>query len=213
MIFSKLYEHLKNKYIRFLGYFKKRKLKTEDFSIISNNCFGGIFYRDNAIPYKSPTCGIVIMAEDYIKFIYNLDYYLSIDSMEQLSVEQSKYKDFLDDIKYTGLIGKLDDIEIILMHYNNFNEAVDKWNRRKKRINKDRIIYKFNDQNLCTYEHLKKFAEFPAKNKICFTAKKYDNIETIQMKEYENMDYVQKDTNERHYKKYFDFYKYINERF
>ena len=48
-------------------------------------------------------------------------------------------------------------------------EINEKLNRRSKRINWNNIIYKFNDQNLCTYNELKKFDEFPAKNKICFT--------------------------------------------
>ena len=147
------------------------------------------------------------IGEEYIKFIYNLKYYINSE-LTFITIEDSKYKDYLKKIKYSGIIGKVDDVEICFLHYKSEREAYDKWNRRKKRINWDNILYKFNDQNNCTYNDLKKFEEFSAKNKICFTAKKYDEFKTIQLKEYEKYDYVLDDI--KKYKKYVNIYKYIN---
>jgi len=203
-------EKLKKQYFKITGAIKNKKLKSKDITIISNNCFGGIFYRDNALEYRTPTCGLFFMAEEYIKFIYNLDHYLSIDEITEIKCEDSKYKEYLNEIQYNGIIGKIEDLEIMFLHYDNIEEAKEKWNRRKKRINKEKIIFKFNDQNLCTHAHLQKFNEFDAKNKICFTAKKYDDIDSIQLEQYKNNEFVIKDANERDYKKYFDIYKYIN---
>jgi uncharacterized protein (DUF1919 family) len=203
---------LKKIYFKSIGKIKNCKLKCKDFTIISNNCFAGIFYRNNNLPYNSPTCGLFIMPSDYIKFIYNMKEYLSLD-MEELKIENSKYLDYLKKINYNGVIGKLNDIEIMFLHYDNFEEVKNVWNRRKNRINYDKIIYKFNDQNLCTYEDLKKFNDFKADNKICFTAKKYDEFNTIELKQFENEEYVLSDVNEKDYKKYIDMYKYINDRF
>lgn len=45
-------------------------------------------------------------------------------------------------------IGKLDDIEVVFLHYKSEEEAYQKWNRRKKRINYNNLIFKFNDMNL-----------------------------------------------------------------
>ena len=203
-------EKLKKQYFKITGKIKNKKLKSKDITIISNNCFGGIFYRDNALEYRTPTCGLFFMAEEYIKFIYNLDHYLSIDEIIEIKCEDSKYKDYLSEIQYNGIIGKIEDLEIMFLHYDNIEEAREKWNRRKKRINKEKMIFKFNDQNLCTHAHLQKFNEFDAKNKICFTAQKYDDIDSIQLEQYKNNEFVIKDANERDYKKYFDIYKYIN---
>ena len=136
-------EKLKKQYFKIIGAIKNKKLKSKDVTIISNNCFGGIFYRDNALEYRTPTCGLFFMAEEYIKFIYNLDYYLSIDEITEIKCEDSKYKDYLMEIQYNGIIGKIEDLEIMFLHYDNIEEAREKWNRRKKRINKEKIIFKF----------------------------------------------------------------------
>ena len=96
------------------------------------------------------------------------------------------------------------------MHYTDIKEVNEKWNRRSKRINWNNIIYKFNDQNLCTYKELKEFDDFKAKNKICFTAKKYKDLNTIQLKKYEKYEYVLSDTRPKDYKEELDIYDYIN---
>ena len=207
-----LKENIKSLYFKITGSIKKRKLKCKNFTIISNNCFGGVFYRNNNLEYMSPTCGLFIMPKDYIKFIYNLKEYLKLELVE-IQYSQSKYYEYLKQIKYSGTIGKLNDIEIMFLHYDDFNEAKQKWDRRKKRINYYNIIYKFNDQNGCTYEDLAMFENFEAKNKLCFTAKKYDKINSIVFLQYEKSGYLANDTSERIYKKYIDMYKYINERF
>ena len=72
------------------------------------------------------------------------------------------------------------------------------------------MVFKFSDQNLCTYKHLKKFDEFPAKHKICFTAKKYDDINTIQLKKYRSKIFVQNDSKKSDYRRYFNIYKFLN---
>ena len=195
-------------YKKTIGNFNNKRLKNKDISIISNNCWGGIFCRNNNLQYLSPTCGLFFIGKEYIKFIYNMRYYLK-KNLNFISINDSKYYDYLKKIQYKGLIGKLDDLEICFLHYNSEDEAIEKWNRRKERINYNKIIYKFNDQNMCTYEDLKKFNEFKANNKICFTAKKYEEFDTIQVKEYEKYEYVLDDI--KSYKKYFNFYKFINE--
>lgn len=148
------------------------------------------------------------IAEEYIKFIYNLKYYIESD-IEFIEIEDSKYSDYLKKIQYPGLIAKIKDIEICFLHYSSKEEAIKKWNRRKARINWDNIVYKFNDQNLCSYSHLKKFMEFKANKKICFTSKKYAELDTVQIKKYERYEYVLDDI--KSYKKYIDIYRFLND--
>ncbi len=211
--YENLQKKLKTKLIHIIGKYKQKKLKCKDFTIISNNCFAGVFYRNNALEYKSPTCGLFIMPKDYIKFIYNLKSYLNIE-LKEISLEESNYSSYLKEINYKGTIGRLDDIEIMFLHYKDFKEASKKWERRKNRINYDKIIYKFNDQNGCTYDDLLMFYNFDAKNKLLFTAKRYDDLENaIIFSEFENDGYVLNDSKESIYSKYIDMYQYINERF
>lgn len=198
-------EKIKNTYY----YFLKKRIKNENFTIISNNCFGSVIYKNLKIQYKSPTCGLFFMPEDYIKFIYNLKKYLD-KSVEKLSINDSKYSDYLKKIKYDAPIGKIDDIEIFFLHYKSFDEAIEKWNRRKSRIVWNNIIYKFNDQNQCGYSELEAFDKFIADKKICFTAKKYNDINTIQLKQFENYESVLSDTKYMDYKNYVDIFELIN---
>ena len=203
-------KRLKDIYYKYTGIFKQKKLKNKNFSIISNNCFGGIIYRNNHLLYNSPTCGLFFMAPEYIKFIYNIRKYINDVEIEEVKIENSKYFQYLKEKNYTGIIGKIVSIEICFLHYTDIKEVNEKWNRRSKRINWNNIIYKFNDQNLCTYKELKEFDDFKAKNKICFTAKKYKDLNTIQLKKYEKYEYVLSDTRPKDYKEELDIYDYIN---
>lgn len=67
-------------------------------------------------------------AEEYIKFIINLKYYLSL-KLEIITYEDSKYKDILvrKNQKHC-LIGKLNDVEFVLLHYRNADEAIENGN-------------------------------------------------------------------------------------
>ena len=70
-------------------------------------------------------------------------------------------------------IGKIGDVEIAFLHYHSEQEAKEKWERRCSRINWDKLIIKFNDQNECTEEHVKAFSELPYKNKLFFTIREW----------------------------------------
>jgi uncharacterized protein (DUF1919 family) len=115
------------------------------------------------------------MAEDYIKFIYNIKDYINL-TLEFIEPSKTKYIDYFKNHNKFGEypIGKLGDIEIHFLHYKSEKEAFQKWNRRVKRINWNKVIFKFNDQNLCTPELIEKFSKLQVQNKICFTSKEYN---------------------------------------
>ena len=73
---------IKNFVIKIRAPFKRIGLKNKDYSIISNNCWGGVVSRDRGIKYNSPTCGLFFYAKDYLKFLSNLDYYLNSEMTE-----------------------------------------------------------------------------------------------------------------------------------
>ncbi|MGG1566956.1 DUF1919 domain-containing protein [Peribacillus frigoritolerans] len=168
---------IRKKYIEKTAKIRKKSLKVRDFTIISNNCWGGFIYQSYEISYNSPTIGLYFMADDYLKFVADLPKYLITD-LEFVDPESSIYYDQLKNDKVFGSypISKLNDIEIIFLHYKSKEEAFEKWTRRCKRINWDKMLVKFNDQNGCTEEHLNIFEKLPIKNKICFTSKEYKNL-------------------------------------
>ena len=150
----------------------RKKIKNRDFTIISNNCWGGHAYRYFDREYSSPTVGLYFRAADYVKFVYNLRYYMSLD-LKFIPLEGSGHE---ATIRKSGKgcvpIGVLDDIHIIFLHYKSEEEAYEKWNRRRERMNFDNIIIKFSNLGPASEEVLKKFSELPFKNKFLIINRK-----------------------------------------
>lgn len=111
---------------RVLSRIVKKQLDLSEISLISMNCIGGIIYHDTHQKFLSPTVNLFFTPKDFLKFVENLDYYLSIVP----TVENGG--------KYP--IGRLGDITLYFMHYKSADEALSKWEERKKRINRDKIF-------------------------------------------------------------------------
>ena len=178
--FNKLIETLKIKfrrrYIHLTANIRKRKIKSYNFTIISNNCWAGFVYQSYDIPYNTPTLGMFFVADDYIKFLSNLEHYLSISNFEEVFPKDSKWYNELKDVSHYGEypIARLDDIELHLLHYESVKDAEEAWNRRVKRINRDRMLVKFSEMNGCTEKNIVDFQNLKFRNKICFISKKYE---------------------------------------
>lgn len=166
---------MRKTYFRFTGSYRQKKLKNTDFTIISNNCWGGSIYESYGLIKQSPTVGMYFMADEYLRFVSNLQYYLCQCDIEFISPEEARYLDFYSGnlpVKYP--IARLGDVEIAMMHFHSEEEARAKWERRCKRINWDRLLVKMNDQNGCTAEQAKAFGALPYANKVFFTVKDLD---------------------------------------
>ena len=158
---------------------RQKKLIGRDFTIISNNCWGGMIYESYNLPKNSPTVGLFFFAEDYICFLENLKEFVEAP-LEFISPEDSKWKarrELVNDKRFGNYpIGQLSigggTIEVFFLHYHSEAEAQEKWERRCKRINWNRLLVKFNDQNGATQETLDAFLKIPY-NKLFFTCKKW----------------------------------------
>lgn len=162
---------------------RARKLNRRSFTIISNNCWGGMIYESYGLIKQSPTVGLFFMADDYIKFIKNLKSNVSAE-LRFIPPEKSKwYSEVRSDPRYGSYpVGILNnDIEIFFLHYHSEEEAESKWRRRCERINWSNLIIKFNDQNGCTRENVLDFLSTDFSNKLFFTVKNWsiDDTNTI----------------------------------
>lgn len=141
----------------------KTALRNEGFSIISQNCIGGVFYHDMEMEFLSPTINLFIPQPDFIYFVLNLEQYLSMELKIRWGEEYP--------------IGKLGNITIYFMHYRSCTEAEKAWNKRKKRVNFQKIIVLSTDRegfDDTVFEQWKKI-KYP---KVLFTAlEKYAHIE------------------------------------
>ena len=165
-------------YINKTSKIRKKAIKNDEFTIIANNCWAGFVYQSYGFKYNTPTIGMFFIAEDYIKFISNLKYYLSIEKIDFINPSDSKWYEDLKSKDNFGTypIGKIEDIEIHFLHYKTKEDAQEKWNKRKQRINYNSILYKFSEMNLCTEKDIKDFQNLNLKNKICFISNKYKNL-------------------------------------
>ena len=149
-------------------YLKKERLrlKNKDITLISNNCNGGVLLHELGIRFNSPFVNMNIPAKDYIKYLSRLDYYNSLTPTFDESLNK----------KYP--VGKLDDITIEFIHYNSNEEAVSKWEERKKRMNKQNLFIIFTEQTDCSEALVEEFDRLPFKNKVVFTYRQYEHLKS-----------------------------------
>lgn len=81
--------------------FKRIGLHNRNFSLISNNCWGGHIYDLYGLQYKTHTIGLLIPPKDYIKFLSNLEFYLK-QNLIQISYNQSHISELLVKRKNEG---------------------------------------------------------------------------------------------------------------
>lgn len=160
------YEGLRLKILKYwrlgLANYRKKQLKSTNFTIISNNCWGGMIYESYNLPKESPTVGMFFIAKDYIEFLSDLKGYVN-GKLTFISPTKSRWKDIpqISEDKRFGSypVGVLSNgknsIEIFFLHYHSEQEVREKWERRVKRINWNKLLVKFNDQNGCTETEVK----------------------------------------------------------
>lgn len=194
------------------------KLNNTDFTIISNNCWGGIAYEYFGLLKQSPTIGGYFFAEDYLRFITHLEDYINME-IEIISLEESRHKkEIINSGTPNAIIGRLSNdselqpVEIIFLHYKNKNIVIDKWNRRKERINYNNLIFKFSFQNGCTKEQLEIFDKLQLSGKKIMFINKAEDLKNYSCAVYYHgfEDNSQIDNDTFYWNRYFDVIKFIN---
>ena len=110
----------------------RARLKNKDVSLICSNCAGGILYHWLGLKFNSPFINLYMTGEDYIKTLENWEDFLNTEIVEDTNADKI----------YPVGIGHLG-VKIHFMHYATFDEAIEKWNQRKARINPDNTAFMF----------------------------------------------------------------------
>ncbi len=139
---------------------RRRRLKNNDFSILSANCCGTFIYHDLGLPFTSPTINLTIEMDDFVKMAGSLKWYMGQKLMQAEDRAQHP-------------VGMLGDVKVHFIHYQTFEEAARKWEERKTRINWDNLFVVGTDKDGCTYETIRRFEKLPYKNKVIFTHVRY----------------------------------------
>ena len=160
---------IKDTIIRVRAPIKRIGLENMDFSILANNCWGGIVSRDRHLPYNSPTCGTYFFSKDYLRFLSEPRRYLETELEEVPFAKSAHAEEVFAKEGREVLIGRMGDAEVVLLHYPTFAEAKEKWDRRKARIRWDNLLVKYSDQNGFASEDFETFRALPFRNKLFLT--------------------------------------------
>lgn len=146
----------------------RRELKNHDFSILCNNCNGGVISHDLGLRFNSPTVNLFFAGDGFYTFCEDLKYYLN----QPLVAQPSRKSGAIEYPVFSLGIGERK-IELHFLHYHSYREAVELWERRKKRFNPENyfIVMAFFDK--ADEERIKRFEELPHKNKIIFTERNF----------------------------------------
>ncbi len=205
--FKKIKISLRERLNPFLAPIRRIGIDTS-FTIISNNCWGGHVYRYFGLNYSSPTVGLYIFSEDYIRLLKDLKHYFETP-LQIIPIEQSRYKEILVKKGQTNVpIGLLGDVEIVFLHYKSPEEAITKWNRRVKRVNYENLIVKYSEMNLFTEKTLRQFDDLPYRNKVMFVTRRRGYQSEILFKYYKGANEIPDDTT--YFRRYVNLRKLVN---
>lgn len=175
---QRVYRKIKNTFL-------KKRLKNDNFTILAPTCIAGIMYHWLGEQFLSPTINMFFNEKDFLRFAKDIDYYINQEpEFLEMKTSDEGYSYPVGVLKKTGE----EDIKLYFMHYKNFDEAKEKWNKRKKRVNKDNLFYIFSTQNgNLSLDDVKDLKSIKAKGIVCFTAEDYNDIDyCLQLKAFKN---------------------------
>ena len=150
---------------RFVNKADQKRLVNREFTLLSNNCNGGVICHDLGLQFRSPTVNLFFYQDHFFKFCEQFDYYIS---QPLTRCEEPLHK---PEIEYP--VCNLGDLELHFLHYHSFEEAKQKWDSRTARINRDNIFVMWTFFGGTDEEWLARFDRIPFKNKVAFTEKPF----------------------------------------
>lgn len=206
-------DELKNKVEQYNPLARHRRLKMQselknrNITFLTPNCLGGILFHDLGLQFMSPTVNLMMTQSEFVKFVLNLDEYLSKELV------------FFKSDKYSCPCAMLGDIFIVFTHYLSEKDAEIKWKERSKRINKDNLFVFCEERDGILESEIRSLGKLSIRGLVVFTAKKYKDIPyALHIPKYSTEEEVgnilaRKSylNGSREYERYFDFVKWFNE--
>lgn len=152
------------------------RLKNHGFSIIANNCCGGMIYHDLGEQFHSPTINLFMLPLDFFIFLENFDEARCTPVNEIEHDRLGEKPDYpLGEIR----LRNGENIQIHFRHYTTFDSAKEKWENRCKRINKDNLFILMELGSFTSEKYVKRFDSLPFENKAVITSKPFNNIKSV----------------------------------
>lgn len=156
-------------------------LRENPITILSDDCWGGYVYHELDLPFASPLINIYWPSESFYEFMKDPFFYLE----QPLRMEREG-----DPRKNLFPIGWLGDdnrrVELHFVHESDFQKAEGQWNRRKARINRERVFVKFGFDGTDPRReaYLAAFDQVPY-NKMCTYSGETDVKDVLYIKRFE----------------------------
>lgn len=154
----------------FVNHTNRKRLNNNEFSLICNNCNGGVICHDLGLQFRSPTVNLFFYKDHFLKFCENLDYYISQPLMPCTDPMHKP------EIEYP--ICNLGDLELHFLHYKTFEQAKQKWDSRTARLDKDNIFVMWTFFGGTDEKQLARFDRLPFPNKVAFTEKDFSQYQS-----------------------------------
>lgn len=188
---------------------KRRQFHNEGITLYSANCLAGVMLHDLGQEFRTPTVNMLFNFKDYIKFLSNLEHYLTVDPVDTGRVYEGYY------------VSMLDDLRLYFAHVSSFEEGRACWNRRKSRVSFENVAVFMTDKQLeepLEEADIRAFDALPFKQKVFFSAKPYPDIPSVYyMQEFAGQsevgvltDFRKKTFPKRRYYESFDFVAFLN---
>jgi len=156
-------------------------LRENPITILSDDCWGGYVYHNLDLPFTSPLINIYWPRDSYCKFIQDPIFYLE----QPLCKERDGVP--RENIFPIGRLGEGNQsVQLHFVHARSFQEAKELWDRRRKRININRIFIKFgfSADEPRREEYLAVFGRLPY-HKVCVYSGETDIEDVFYSKRFE----------------------------
>ena len=149
--------------------------KNSKVSIISNNCWGGVICRTLGIECLSPFKNLSLEDNDYIKLLNNFMHYMECEmKFLEYAYNRNSQKNYP--------VMLLDDVKVHCNHDTNPEDAVEKWNRRRNKINYSNLFIEMYTESKLVMEQFLRIDGY--KNKLCFVPFETDAKNVYQLSLY-----------------------------
>jgi len=132
----------------------RRALRVSGFTLLTNNCLGGLLYHELGHPFLSPLINIYMNNADFLRLCAELPAHLALPL------------EFLDAPGADCPVAKLGTLTIKFPHEPSEESARANWERRKARVRTDRLYVIFLDIGNATEAERAAFDALPQENRL-----------------------------------------------
>ena len=145
-----------------------RRLRKTDFCIVANDCLGSRFYKILKKEYNTPFVGLFLQPECFVKLVADFEHYMSQEIQFVKESRYSRINEIRNNHEGGYPLGLLGDLEINFLHYGSEAEALEKWDRRKQRIDWDHLYFMLVANGPCDESMMRGYVADLPQQRDCF---------------------------------------------